>query len=488
MTVKGIDVSSYQGATPDLSGLDFVFIKVTEGLSYVSPVWVAQRQAARNHGLVTGFYHYPHVANSPAAEADHFLSQINLTAGDVLCLDWEWYGQSVTDQQARDYKDAWLAYVKAKAPGHKVGIYSDTGNWKNVDTNSNCGDFLWIADYTTAGQPRVQHAWTFHQHSDSPLDEDVANFATAADLKAWASASNPEPKPSGTPQWLKLLEHVMAVPEQVYETWTSTAGWNNITQFGKEYGEDGASWCVIFNWDMFHDLGLDGVVPKTDNVDNFTSWAKARGQWSLYPSVGSWVNFDNGGHTEIVVGFDDQRVYTKGGNSIQTGAQDRGQGNGVWSHDELRLATRVVGYFAPHFPDGVCPPTADPHDPRGGVAVASYTPPEDDMTPAQAQQLADLHDMLTSIGSLTEKDPKGQQVFHGAGYYLAHIHFDALKIVAQEAAQTAAITAMATALGKVDEAIDVPALVTQVQQAVSQGVTKALNGITIDVNATSTTS
>jgi hypothetical protein len=32
----------------------------------------------------------------------------------------------------------------------------------------------------------------------------------------------------------------------------------------------------------------------------------------------------------------------------------------------------VVGYFAPRFPDGQCPPTADPHDPRGGTAVTSW--------------------------------------------------------------------------------------------------------------------
>jgi GH25 family lysozyme M1 (1,4-beta-N-acetylmuramidase) len=118
--------------------------------------------------------------------------------------------------------------------------------------------------------------------------------------------------------------------------------------------------------------------------------------------------------------------------------------------------------------------------------AAGTTPPEDDMTPAQAQQLDELHAMLTCIGSLTQTDPKtGKPVTHGAGYYLAHIHYDALKIVAQEAAQTAAITAMATALGKVDAAIDVPTLVAQVQEAVSQGVTKALDNITIDVNATS---
>ena len=187
--LKGIDVSSYQATNYSTTGLSFVGIKLTEGLSYVNSKWVAQRATARAAGLVTIFYHYPHVANSPAAEADYFLSQINLAAGDVLCLDWEWYGQTATDQQARDYKDVWLARVKAKAPGHKVGVYSDTGNWKNVDANSNCGDVLWIADYVTAGQPRIQAKWLFHQYTDTPLDQDVANFATLTDLKAWAGSA-----------------------------------------------------------------------------------------------------------------------------------------------------------------------------------------------------------------------------------------------------------------------------------------------------------
>ncbi|MFI1166582.1 glycoside hydrolase family 25 protein [Streptomyces sp. NPDC020801] len=187
--LKGIDVSSYQSTSYSTTGMSFVGIKVTEGLTYVNPKWTGQRATARAAGLVTIFYHYPHIANSAAAEADHFLAQINLQPGDVLCLDWEWYGQNVTDAQARAYKDAWIARVRSKAPGHKVIVYADRNSWLNVDTDSNCGDGLWIADYVTAGQPRITAAWRFHQYSDSPLDQDVANFATAAELKTWAGVS-----------------------------------------------------------------------------------------------------------------------------------------------------------------------------------------------------------------------------------------------------------------------------------------------------------
>ncbi|WP_439947157.1 peptidoglycan-binding protein [Streptomyces sp. BBFR109] len=196
-----------------------------------------------------------------------------------------------------------------------------------------------------------------------------------------------------TPDWKRLLDHVMTVPEKIYETWNSVDGWDNHTIFGVEYGWDGVAWCAIWNWDMYHDVGLDSIVPKTASVDGMTAWAKQKGQWSQYPSVGAEVNFNDGGHTEICVGFDADNMYSKGGNSLQAGAVDNGQGNGVWTHVTPRRSPKIVGYFAPHFPDGQCPPTADPHDPRGGKAVTSYTWPGPDATeptptPAPAAEIA----------------------------------------------------------------------------------------------------
>lgn len=199
--IHGIDVSSYQSETYDTTGLAFVIVKRTEGLSYTNPKASAQVSHGRAAGLVIGHYHYPHIANGGTAEADAFLAHLgsDLHAGDLLVLDWEWYGQSgVTSSAADTFKDQWLARVKAKAPGHKVGVYADVNNWKNVDVNSNCGDFLWIADYITAGQPRITHPWVIHQYTDAAPqggDGDVANFADKAAMLAWANPAAPKPAP-----------------------------------------------------------------------------------------------------------------------------------------------------------------------------------------------------------------------------------------------------------------------------------------------------
>jgi hypothetical protein len=168
--------------------------------------------------------------------------------------------------------------------------------------------------------------------------------------------------------WDDLIAHLQSVPEGVYEGWNSTDGYDNHTKWGTEFGEDGVSWCVIFDWCMYNDVGLAGIVPKVDNVSAFAAWAKARGEWSEYPSWGAWVDFGNGQHTEIVVRFDANQVWTKGGNTVPTGSTGS-QGKGVYSHVRDRRDSHITGYFAPRFPDG-CPPTADPHDYRGGSGSA----------------------------------------------------------------------------------------------------------------------
>lgn len=199
MGIYGQDWASYQSATPDTTGLSFAFVKVTEGLTYTNPEWVQQRDHAKAAGLVWGGYHYPHMGNSYQAEADRFLAQVNWQPGDLICLDWEGYdpantGVSHADQAA--YKDAWLKYVKAKMPHNPVGMYCNADYWRNVDTTSYCGDFLWIATAgLPAGSPGIQHPWLFHQYSSSPVDSDYCPLGSTAELRTWALSFQPAPAP-----------------------------------------------------------------------------------------------------------------------------------------------------------------------------------------------------------------------------------------------------------------------------------------------------
>lgn len=197
--IKGQDWSKYQSATPDLTGLDFGFCKITEGLTYVNSYWAKQRDHAKAAGLVWGAYHYPHMANDPIAEADFFLKQVAWKPGDIIVLDWEGYDVNnvgVSDARKIAYRDAWLKYVKGKMPDHKVGMYCNKSYWLSVDKTSNCGDFLWIATGgLPAGKPGITYKWTFHQYSTANnLDHDVADFPSRAALAEWAGLTPTPPK------------------------------------------------------------------------------------------------------------------------------------------------------------------------------------------------------------------------------------------------------------------------------------------------------
>ncbi|MQS14530.1 hypothetical protein F7Q99_20235 [Streptomyces kaniharaensis] len=197
---RGYDVSDYQSSIP--SDADFVFIKASEGARTEQSGYVAKRDKARRRGILLGHYHFLHAENDVAGEVEHFCRVVgDVPPGELLVLDFEPYGQPVSDAQATAAKNAWLAAVKARYPNNKVGLYTSVDWWRR--TNDGCGDFLWIADYVQAGSPRIQAPWRFHQYTDSPLDSDVYN-GTTDDLRAWAGAAAPVPVPPHAAPWQGL--------------------------------------------------------------------------------------------------------------------------------------------------------------------------------------------------------------------------------------------------------------------------------------------
>ncbi|MEU4091989.1 GH25 family lysozyme [Streptomyces sp. NPDC026673] len=197
MTVKGIDVSSYQTATFATAGLDFVFVKATEGTSYVNPRMTAQAAHARAGGLVVGFYHFLRPGDMKR-QAAYFVQQAASVEGDPLFADWEDPGVSCHD------KDVFLAEVKRlRGNTHRVGLYCNQSYWTTRDTSSNAGDALWIADYVSAGHPRIKAAWKFHQYTDKPVDTNVGQFANRAALRAWARKA-PATPPAAPHQPVKV--------------------------------------------------------------------------------------------------------------------------------------------------------------------------------------------------------------------------------------------------------------------------------------------
>ncbi|NED09974.1 GH25 family lysozyme [Streptomyces sp. SID9124] len=177
----GIDVSSWQGGINWSSvrgaGIEFAWMKATEGLTYKDPTFSANYLNAYNAGVIRGAYHYarPDVSGG-AAQADFFASnggawsRDNLTLPGVLDIEGTCYGYSQAGMRQ------WVLdfYNKYKArTGRDVVIYTSpswwntcTGGWNGMSARSP----LWVAHWTSAGSPSIPSGfpfWTVWQYSST---------------------------------------------------------------------------------------------------------------------------------------------------------------------------------------------------------------------------------------------------------------------------------------------------------------------------------
>jgi hypothetical protein len=188
--IKGIDVANYQSDTYDVTGIDFVIVKATEGISYVNPKYASQVKRARDKSLVVGHYHFVNTNASADEQAAYFVKTATEKVGEFLVLDWE---SPISDAE----KNEFIKKAKTLAPGIKVGLYCNKDYWKNRDKSNYPGDFLWIADPSSpAGKPDVKYAWTIHQYSSAGgTDRNVANFANRGAMAVWAGKPVAKPTP-----------------------------------------------------------------------------------------------------------------------------------------------------------------------------------------------------------------------------------------------------------------------------------------------------
>ncbi|MEW1887545.1 MULTISPECIES: GH25 family lysozyme [unclassified Streptomyces] len=169
---EGIDVSSWQGGINWSSvrgaGIEFAWMKATEGLTYKDPTFSANYLNAYNAGVIRGAYHYarPDVSGG-AAQADFFASnggawsRDNLTLPGVLDIEGTCYGYSQASMQQ------WILdfYNQYKArTGRDVVIYTSpswwntcTGGWSGMSARSP----LWVANWTT-GTPSIPSGFPFY--------------------------------------------------------------------------------------------------------------------------------------------------------------------------------------------------------------------------------------------------------------------------------------------------------------------------------------
>lgn len=184
-TVSGIDVSHYQGeiSWPEVvgSGVAFVYIKATQGLTGVDSQFQANWNGARGAGLLRGAYHFYQPGDDPEQQADHFLNTVPLGEGDLPpALDVEISnGQSAAT--IIQGIETWLKKVQ-QSTGQTPVLYTDPSFWATLNTSQLGAYSLWIAEYGNLAAPKVPagwKTWTFWQHSETGT---IPGVSTSVDL------------------------------------------------------------------------------------------------------------------------------------------------------------------------------------------------------------------------------------------------------------------------------------------------------------------
>ncbi len=177
----GVDVSHYQGtinwASVKAAGIQFAWIKATEGTSTTDAQFSANYTHAYNNNVIRGAYHFAHPdLSTGAAQADFFAnhggawSADNLTLPGMLDLEGGCYGKTAAAMQS--WITSFYNEYKAKT-GRDVVIYTSpswwnscTGGWSGMAAKTP----LWVADWTTAANPTLPggfSASTVWQYTDS---------------------------------------------------------------------------------------------------------------------------------------------------------------------------------------------------------------------------------------------------------------------------------------------------------------------------------
>jgi lysozyme len=161
--IPGIDVSSYQGridwAQVAKSGVQFAFIKASEGAHLRDMYFKMNWTEARRNGIIVGAYHYLSTIEPAMYQANVFKSQLlNVdTSGslpNVLDIEQQGITASLIDQ--------WIELGQFQNPIVYLDRFMATtlGILKGSD---NTPLKLWLAEYEPAVTPVPDWPWTFWQ-------------------------------------------------------------------------------------------------------------------------------------------------------------------------------------------------------------------------------------------------------------------------------------------------------------------------------------
>lgn len=312
MDIKGIDVSNNNGSI-DFSqvaadGVEYVYLKATEGQSFKDGTMERFYNDCKNNGLKVGAYHFLVGTSSPEAQAQNFYKKIK---------DYEWDLVPMMDIETNfvdlsDYVVRFVAAWKQLSP-LQLGIYSYTSFLNYIsDAAETIKDFpFWEANYNNNPWNLSSNFFTNrigHQYTEKGS---ISGVSEACDVNVFTegvlidSLNIPG-------KWIQGEGDNSSKWWYKHDDGSYTkSGWENIN--GKWYIFDSDGW-MLYDWkkdgDNWYFLGRsnDGAMKtgwvlidnkwyyNNENGAMQTGWQKVSGEWYYLDHTGamqtSWIKDD----------------------------------------------------------------------------------------------------------------------------------------------------------------------------------------------------
>ena len=204
--VRGMDAARFQTFVDwpraKAVGIEFVFLKATEGGDLLDPKFRDHWQGAGRAGIARGAYHFYYFCTSPEVQAQWFIRNVPRTRGSLPpVLDMEWNPFSPTCKRRPDgatvraEMQRWLDIVEARF-GTRPIIYTTPRFYRENGLAAFRGYEFWLR--STARAPRETYPgqrWRFWQYTatgtlpGTPGNVDINVFnGTAEAWETWKGA------------------------------------------------------------------------------------------------------------------------------------------------------------------------------------------------------------------------------------------------------------------------------------------------------------
>ncbi|KAN0129607.1 Glycoside hydrolase superfamily [Lactarius tabidus] len=195
---QGCDISNHQGTlnwvTIKSQGVEFVYIKATEGTTFIDAYFNQNYVGATNNKIIRGAYHFAHPnISTGAVQANYFLAHgggwtaDGMTLPGAIDLEGDCYGLTASQMVSwiQDFSNTYNSTTHRYAAFSFIFrfIYATTNWWQQCTGNSAAfakNNPLWIASWASAigTLPAGWSYTTFWQFADNgtfPGDQDLFN-------------------------------------------------------------------------------------------------------------------------------------------------------------------------------------------------------------------------------------------------------------------------------------------------------------------------